>query len=229
MVIQKRHAGVVYGRINAVQPCFQGCVSVPGEGKTTTSVNFALSLVPLGKKILLIDADLRIPSIARKMKINSTPGLTDCFKDVDADEFNFYQSDFFNNWYILPTGNLPPNPSELLGSSRMEKVLNKLKQHFDYIIVDLPPVNLVSDAVAISKYITGMIVVVREDYAEKQELETCFRQLKLSNVNVLGCVINETKNGKYYYNRYRYKKYYKYYKHQNIVFYCKFLNMSKLW
>lgn len=185
------------------------------EGKSTTAINLSYVLAETGKKVILIDADLRIPSIAKKMKINATLGLTDCLKEVDADEFNFYQSDLFNNWYILTSGNLPPNPSELLGSSRMEKVLNKLKQHFDYVIIDLPPVNLVSDAVAVSKYITGMIVVIREDYAEKQEVETCFRQLKLSNVNVLGCVMNESKNGRYYYNRYRYKKYYKYYKKSN--------------
>ena len=94
----------------------------------------------------------------------------------------------------------------------MENVLKTLSQHFDYIIIDLPPVNIVSDALTVSKYIDGMIVVVREDYTEKKELETCFRQLKLSDVNVLGCVINESKNGKGSYSKYKYKKYYKYYK-----------------
>jgi len=193
--------------------------SMRGEGKSTTAVNLSYVLAEAGKKVILIDGDLRIPSIAKKMRINATPGLTDCLQDVDAEEYNLFQSELFSKWYIMPSGNLPPNPSELLGSKRMEKVLNKLKERFDYIILDLPPVNLVSDALAVSKYITGMIIVIREDYAEKREVENCFRQLKLSNVNVLGCVMNESKNGKGYYSKYRYRKYYKYYKRSNYNYY----------
>ena len=79
-------------------------------------------------------------------------------------------------------------------------------------MVDLPPVNIVSDALAISKYITGMIVVIRQEYTEKKELATCFRQLRLSNVNVLGCVMNETRSDKTYYSKYKYKRNYRYYK-----------------
>jgi Mrp family chromosome partitioning ATPase len=97
----------------------------------------------------------------------------------------------------------------------MESILQALSQRYDYIIVDLPPVNLVSDALAISSFISGMIVVAREDYTEKKELKNCFRLLNLSNVNVLGCVLNESKNGKGSYSKYRYRKYYKYYKYQS--------------
>ena len=120
------------------------------------------------------------------------------------------------NLDIILTGPVPPNPSELLGSRRMETVLNELKTVFDYIIIDLPPVNLVSDAVSISSLITGMVVVIREEYAEKKELEHCFRQLKLSNVNVLGCVMNGSKSGGGSYGKYKRYKYYKsYYKNSS--------------
>ena len=95
----------------------------------------------------------------------------------------------------------------------MEAALKVLKEHFDYIVIDLPPVNVVSDALAISNYITGMIVVVREEYTEKKELEHCFRQLRLSNVKVLGCVMNEAKNGGGSYSKYKKYKYYKYRKY----------------
>ena len=87
------------------------------------------------------------------------------------------------------------------------------QEQFDYIIIDLPPVNIVSDAVSISSLITGMVVVVREEYTEKKELERCFRQLKLSNVNVLGCVMNEAKSGGGSYGRYKKYRYYKYYRY----------------
>ncbi len=183
--------------------------SMRGEGKSTTSINLSYVLAESGKKVLIIDGDLRIPSIAKKMNIEATPGLTDILKGGTNALTDFdFQS--YNNWYIMPAGTLPPNPSELLGSPRMEKLLEKLREIFDYIIIDLPPINLVSDALAISQFISGMVVVIREEYTEKKELENCIRQLKLSNVKVLGCVMNETNAGKRYYSRYKYKRYYKY-------------------
>lgn len=185
--------------------------SMRGEGKSTTAVNLSYVLAENGKKVLLIDGDLRIPSVAKKMEIESSPGLTDLLMNFDLQQLSVFKSQLLDNWYILPAGDLPPNPSELLSSRRMEAVLKLLSDKFDYIIIDLPPVNIVSDALAISKFISGMIVVIREDYTEKKELETCFRQLKLSNVNVLGCVLNEAKNGKGSYGKYR--KYYKYYRY----------------
>ena len=124
-----------------------------------------------------------------------------------------FRSALLDNWFILPSGDIPPNPSELLGSRRMEYILNSLRESFDYIIIDLPPVNIVSDALSIASLITGMVVVVREDYTEKKELERCFRQLQLSNVNVLGCILNESKNDGGSYKKYRKHKYYKYYKY----------------
>ena len=90
----------------------------------------------------------------------------------------------------------------------MENILNRFREVFDYIIIDLPPVNLVSDAISISSLISGMIVVIREDYTEKKELEHCFRQLKLSNVNILGCVMNGTKAGNGSYGKYKKYQYY---------------------
>ena len=183
-----------------------------GEGKSTTAVNLSYVMAESGKKVLLIDGDMRIPSVAKKMGIENTFGLTDLLRGAGSVQMGTFKSPEHNNWYIMPSGALPPNPSELLGSVRMKNVLKTLSENFDCIIIDLPPVNLVSDALAVSKYISGMIVVIREDYTEKKELETCFRQLKLSDVNVLGCVINEDKKGKGSYSKYKYKRYYKYYK-----------------
>ena len=185
--------------------------SIRGEGKSTTAVNLSYVLAESGNKVILLDGDLRIPSVAKKMKIKSTPGVTDLLRgdSVDLEQF---RTEHLPTWYIMPSGVLPPNPSELLGSKRMEAMLNELSVHFDYIVVDLPPINIVSDALAISQYIDGIIVVIREDYTEKKELENCVRQLRLSNVKVLGCVMNETKEGKGYYSKYRYKRYYRYYK-----------------
>lgn len=186
--------------------------SMRGEGKSTTAVNLSYVLAEKGSPVLLIDGDLRIPSIAKKMRIDSSPGLTDLLMGHGAHMPDF-RSALLENWFILPSGDIPPNPSELLGSRRMEYILNSLRESFDYIIIDLPPVNIVSDALSIASLITGMVVVVREDYTEKKELERCFRQLQLSNVNVLGCILNESKNDGGSYKKYRKHKYYKYYKY----------------
>lgn len=186
-----------------------------GEGKSTTAVNLAYVLAERGSKVLLVDGDLRIPSIAKKMDIPSSPGLTDMLMKKSSVSLEGFQTSLLSNWYIMPSGDIPPNPSELLSSKRMESTLNTLREYFDYIVLDLPPVNLVSDAVAVSSYLSGIIVVVREDYTEKKELEHCFRQLKLSNVKVLGCVMNETKSGGGSYSKYRKYRYYKYYRYYN--------------
>lgn len=185
--------------------------SMRGEGKSTTAINLSFVLAESGKKVLLVDGDLRIPSIARKMGADNAIGLTTLLKSREAIPLNSLKSHIFDNWYILPAGELPPNPSELLGSSRMEKLLNALAENFDYIVIDLPPVNIVADPLAISKYLSGLLVVVREDYTEKKELQNCLRQLELSGSNVLGIVLNETDSSRSYYRRYRYRSYYKHY------------------
>ncbi len=184
--------------------------SMRGEGKSTTAVNLSYVFAEKGSKVLLIDGDLRIPSIAKKLDIESTPGLADLLRGNGTKIFEI-QSHLLDNWSVITSGDIPPNPSELLGSDRMENILSQLREMFDYIIIDLPPVNIVSDAVSISRLITGMIVVIREEYTEKKELERCFRQLKMSNVNILGCIMNDAKSGSTRYGRYKRYKHYKYY------------------
>ncbi len=187
--------------------------STRGEGKSTTAINLAYVMAEKGRKVLLIDGDLRLPSIAKKLNIPSSPGLTDVLIGAGAD-VESWKSDIHPKWYIMPSGDIPPNPSELLGSKRMARAINNLKEQFDCIIIDLPPVNLVSDAMSVSNLITGMIVVIRGDYTSKKDLEQCIRQIKLSNVNVLGFVMNgaEREGGSYSkYGKYRKYKYYKYY------------------
>jgi len=184
--------------------------SMRGEGKSTTAINLAYVIAEKGSKVLLIDADLRIPSISKKLNIESSFGLTDLLKGKGA-KISEFQTHLLPNWYVLPSGAIPPNPSELLGSKRMENLLEQLKEIFDYVIIDLPPVNVVSDAISISSLISGMIVVIREEFTEKKELERCFRQLKLSNVNIFGCVLNSVKEVVRNYSKYRNYKYYGYY------------------
>ena len=181
--------------------------SMRGEAKSTTSINLSYVLAEKGKKVLLIDGDLRLPSIAKKLGIRNETGLTEFLVGKGGTGKMNFNSDILENWFILPSGRIPPNPSELLGSKRMKAILNDLREYFDYIVIDLPPVNIVSDAISISHMISGMIVVVREEYCEKRELAHCIRQLELSNVNILGFVMTGTDLGGGTYG-----KKYKYYK-----------------
>ena len=182
--------------------------SLRGESKSTTSINLSYVLAEKGSKVLLIDGDLRLPSIAKKLDIENDSGLTEFLIGKGA-PISKFKSNILDNWYIMPSGQIPPNPSELLGSKKMKDVLDELKESFDYIVVDLPPVNLVSDAISIAGFLSGMIVVVRKEYCEKKELANCVRQLKLSNVNVLGFVMTCASLGGGSYGKYKKYKYYK--------------------
>ncbi len=198
---------------NEMCPVIGVTSSMRGEGKSTTALNLAYVFAEKGSKVLLIDGDLRIPSIAKKLDIENAPGLADLLRG-NGMQISDIRSYLLDNWFILPSGYIPPNPSELLGSSRMGNLLNRLRAMYDYIILDLPPVNIVSDAVSVSGFISGMIVVIREEYTEKKELERCFRQLEMSNVNILGCVLNDAKFVHSSYGKYKRRKYYKYYNYR---------------
>lgn len=180
--------------------------AMAGECKSTTAINIAYVLAEDKKRVLLIDGDLRLSSIAKKMNISNKCGFTDYLtsKNTIAQTFKSDKG-VMENFHIMPNGKIPPNPSELLSSTRTQRFFESVKDSYDYIIVDLPPVNIVSDALAVSKYLTGMIIVAREGYTEKKEFERMARQIKQSNVNVLGCVITDGKAEQGYYN---YKKYY---------------------
>lgn len=177
--------------------------SIRGEGKTTTAINLSYVYSEIGKRVLLIDGDLRLPSVAKKLKIQNSPGVTNCLLGGESVSLSEFKSDIRSNWFIIPSGQLPPNPSELLASKKMENFLAMMSEHFDYIIVDLPPVNIVSDAIAISQYLTGMILVLKENYTDKREFESCKRQLKLSNVKVLGTVMTNADSQKSHYKKYK--------------------------
>ena len=179
--------------------------SLRGEGKSVTSINLAYTMAQNSKRVLLIDCDMRLPTVAKKLEIEKTPGLSNLL--VGVDEINKsvqrYFSEKTGNYFdVIPAGELPPNPAELLGSARMGTLLTALKEHYDYIFLDLPPVCAVADALIISKLSDGMIVVVREDYCRTDVLREAMEQLKLVEANIIGFVYNGTeayagKYGKY--------------------------------
>ena len=180
----------------------------PAEGKSTIALNLAYSFAELGRNVLLIDSDMRRPSLHEKAGIPKAPGLADLLGESNAisSAVHKYQSSKGpTSFDILPSGNIASNPSELLTSKRMETLLRTLKTVYDYIILDLPPVGAVIDAVSISAQTDGMLVVIRENHCPAGIFRDCVAQIQEANVPILGFVVNGALEGagkKYGYGKY---------------------------
>lgn len=169
--------------------------SFPGEGKSLTAVNLAYTMAESKRSVLLIEGDMRLPTLNKRLSLHATPGLSNLLvglsKESEAIQ-TFYATEGTDpvTLDVIVAGDEPPNPSELLGSDRMISLLQVLRQHYDFIILDLPPVTAVSDALVASKLIDGMVLVVRSGRAVRGALAETIRQLKLVNTRILGFAFN---------------------------------------
>lgn len=185
--------------------------AVAHEGKSTTSINLAYDLMKAGKKTLLVDADMRLSSVAKLLGVEKAPGLSNLLVGNTRGEDLVQHSQAHDGLAVITCGNFPPNPTELLASKRFELMIQSLKKVYEYIIIDLPPVIEVSDALIVSPHVSGMIVVVRQEYVDKRLIDDTVRQLQMSNARIIGfvmtCVQFGGKYGKYKYKKYMNKKY----------------------
>ncbi len=186
--------------LNRVEGCKVIAVSSAqaGEGKTTNSVNLAISFSQLGKKVLLIDADLRRPSIAKKLKIENNDGLSGIlagFSSADRAIININPT-----FSVLPSGAIPPNPSELLASPEFETLISSVRASYDYIIIDTAPAGIVSDALSVAHLGEGLLLVVKAKSTTYHDFEKVVDSLKLANITLLGVVLNGSEVGEYYSN-----------------------------
>ena len=185
--------------------------SMPSEGKSITALNLAISLAQTDRKVLIIDCDLRRPVIHRLLNVSAPAGISNIlvnpsFMDVALMHDEQYGID------VILAGDIPPNPSELLASTRAQKLLNELRKSYDYIILDTPPVGVVTDAVVMAPYCDGVLFVVRANRADRQIVTHAVEQLEYAKAKVLGFVLNciDTKNANSRYKKYRYSRYYRY-------------------
>ena len=173
------------------------------EGKTTTVSNLAVSFANLNKKVLLIDCDLRNASIHKMFKINNIYGLTDILaKDRAVDKC--IQKTELENLYVLTAGAIPPNPAEILSSEKMKNLIEDLKNIYDYIFIDTPPIGLVTDAGVLSSFIDGVVLVVKSESVEKKYLEETKKKLDAVDARILGAILNAYKSEQKDYNYYSY-------------------------
>ena len=201
--------------------------ALSGEGKSLTAVNLAYALSQLDKKVLLVDCDMRRPTLAEKLGILKYPGLSSyltrqCHLNELVQDCGLEGCE--SAFQVITAGQNPPNPVELLSSDRMKKALGVLREVYDYVILDLPPVGEVSDAMAIAKETDGILLVVRQNYCNRVVLADAARQFEFINSKTLGVVFNCTsehsgKYGKGYYKRY-YKRYYRGYRYAHANSYA---------
>ena len=185
--------------------------SVQSEGKSSTACNMAYVLSESGAKVLLLEGDLRKPTLASKLGLARSPGLSNLL--ITKGDFRelIQHCPLTPAVDVITSGDIPPNPSELLGSSRMEKLMDQLRKEYDYIVLDLPPVTVVSDALSVSRMIDGVVMVVRSGVSDRQMMSEAVRQLNMVDVRIIGFVYRDQDDGKKKYG-YKYsKKYYKYY------------------
>lgn len=178
--------------------------SVPGEAKSTTSANLAYALAEAGKRVLLLEGDMRLPTLGKRLKIKQAPGLSNLLVGQCSGNEVLQGSGLLRNLQVITAGSIPPNPSELLASEQMETSLRVMRDYFDYIVVDLPPVSEVSDAVTISKYLDGVLIAVRENYAEKKMVAETVRQLRFASARILGFVMTCSAQQQKGYKNYHY-------------------------
>nr|WP_198417623.1 polysaccharide biosynthesis tyrosine autokinase [Cryobacterium fucosi] len=162
--------------------------SVPGEGKSTTTANLAIALAETGARVALIDGDLRLPRVAEYMGIEGGVGLTDVLIGR-ADLADVLQKWGKNKLFVLPSGRVPPNPSELLGSAAMARLLGTLTAEFDVVLIDAPPLLLVTDAAVLSKLCGGAIMVVASGRTKRNELASAVKALERAGSRLVGMVI----------------------------------------
>jgi len=185
-----------------------------GEGKSTTAVNMAIAFSQLGDKVLLVDADMRRSSIHKKMKIENNVGLSNVLAGFcEYDEAVVHISDSLD---VLTAGQVPPNPSELLGSARFKAFVDVVGKKYSYVIIDTPPIDVVTDALVIAPQTAGLVLVVKDRVTPTYAIKRAIESAKFAEINILGAVMNgaNPKSGRGYgyrkYGRYGYRKYGKY-------------------
>lgn len=183
-------------------PIFVVTSPTANNGKTINSANLAINFAQMGKKTLVIDADMRNPSLHKLFSLSSRNGLSEILAGL-TDNITVTKTDI-ENLSVLTSGKIPPNPTELLSSPRMDKLLDFVKEHYDCVFIDTPPVNIVTDATVFSQKATGYVIIVKTDTTNIPELKTTVSTLQGINANILGFILNDANSEK--------KKYYSYYR-----------------
>ncbi|MCI0440081.1 MAG: polysaccharide biosynthesis tyrosine autokinase [Chloroflexi bacterium] len=186
------------------------CSPGPGEGKSTITCNIAIALAQMGKRVVVIDGDLRRATIHKRFaQVKREPGLSNFLAEFTNDKSEVIHATEIEGVFVIPSGPTPPNPAELLGSAKMGALLKQLRQEFDYVLVDSPPVLLVADGSILAAQANGAVIVVDGTNTRSSSLQATLNTLRNTKVNILGVIINKLKRKRFGYG-YGYPYYYYY-------------------
>lgn len=204
---------IQYSRIDRPVKSLLVVSALPKEGKSTTTANIAVTFARAGLKTLIVDADLRRPIQHKIFGCDRKPGLVEYLKG-ETDLNSAVRETFVENLFLLPTGPLPPNPSEVLGSESMKNAFGILSATFDFVLFDSPPIVAVTDGVILSKLADGVLFVTLANKTEADVLEKAYATLRQVKAGIIGVVLNEFDVSRAYGAYYRYYRYYHYYGHK---------------
>ena len=179
-----------------------------GDGKSSVAINLAISFSQIRKKVIIVDCDLRLPTIATKLQIEPKPGLSNFLSGNQESDQPLIRRSSEYGIDIMTAGDIPPDPTALLGSNQMTEFIMLLKKYYDYIILDFPPATIVSDSALLSKIVDGYLVVLRHNDSEFSKINETLRQMQFADAKILGFVYNGKEEHKKYYKRGKYSKYY---------------------
>jgi capsular exopolysaccharide synthesis family protein len=179
--------------------------AVPGEGKTTTAVNLAVTMADRGLRVLIVDTDLRRPNVHRVLRMERGPGLADVLRE-GLDPQGVIRPTRIDNLWIISSGRVPPNPSELIGSEKMARLMETLGAQFDLVICDAPSVLVVTDPVLLATHVDTCVMVVSTENARRETISRAKKLLEAASCEITGVVVNglETSRRHYYYYYYYY-------------------------
>lgn len=207
-------ANIQFATVNQPGKVYLVCSPGPGEGKSTITCNMSIALAQMGKRVVIIDGDLRRATIHKRFQdVKREPGLSNYLADITTDFNSIVHPTEIEGVSVIPSGPTPPNPAELLGSPKMAILLKELENYYDYIIVDSPPILVVADGSILASQVDGAIIVADGTSTRSSALHASLNTLKNTRVNILGVIINKMKRARFgygysYYYYYSYRGYY---------------------
>lgn len=197
-------------------PVFVITSPTANNGKTINTINLAVSFAQMGKRTLLIDSDMRNPTMHRMFSIPVKNGLSEILAGL-TDNISVSKTGI-ENLSVLTAGKIPPNPAELLSSSRMDKLLDFVREHYDCVFIDTPPTNIVTDSTLFAQKVTGYVLIIKTDTTNINDVKTTVSNLEQIEANILGFILNDVDSDKKkyynYYRRYNYNYNYSYYNYR---------------
>ena len=209
---KKLRTNILFSTSNTKCPVIGITSAFQETGKSLLCSNLGISFAQLEKKVLIIDCDLRKPVQHKIFEMENEVGMSDMLAGIYKDKISVYNLSAYGELSLITAGSIPPNPSELLASENMSKLISAFRETYDLVIIDLPPINMVTDAAVISSIVDGYLFIIRVEHDETRSVQEAIAALERADAKIFGIILNDVnpKAAKYYKSYNKYGKYYRY-------------------